>query len=89
MACPAAGKLLILWSDLPKAVQALPAALAAVAAGLVGIVRWPHNKTRFSFTAEALKSEHVKWRGERARATGGSPGDPVEPRVPPLSEPTT
>jgi hypothetical protein len=52
---------LILWSGLPKAVQALPAALAAMAAGLVGIFRWPHNKTRYSFTAEALKSERVKY----------------------------
>jgi hypothetical protein len=52
---------LILWSDLPEAVQALPAALAATAAGLVGIFRWPHNKTRYSFTAEALKSERVKY----------------------------
>jgi hypothetical protein len=52
---------LILWSGLPKALQALPAALATVAAGLVGIFRWPHNKTRYSFTAEALKSERVKY----------------------------
>jgi hypothetical protein len=52
---------LILWSGLPKALQALPAALAAVSAGLVGIFRWPHNKTRYSFTAEALKSERVKY----------------------------
>jgi hypothetical protein len=52
---------LILWSELPKAVQALPAALAAISAGLVGIFRWPHNKTRYSFTAEALKSERVKF----------------------------
>jgi Protein of unknown function (DUF4231) len=52
---------LILWSDLPKAVQALPAALAAVAAGLVGIFRWNDNKARYSFTAEALKSERVKY----------------------------
>jgi Protein of unknown function (DUF4231) len=53
--------ILILWSGLPKAVQALPAALAAIAAGLVGIFRWSHNKTRYSFTAEALKSERVKY----------------------------
>jgi hypothetical protein len=52
---------LILWSGVPKALQALLAALAAVAAGLVGIFRWPHNKTRYSFTAEALKSERVKY----------------------------
>jgi len=52
---------LILWDAVPKAVQALPAALAAIAAGLVGIFRWPDNKTRYSFTAEALKSERVKY----------------------------
>jgi hypothetical protein len=32
-----------------------------VSLGLVGIFRWPHNKTRYSFTAEALKSERVKY----------------------------
>ena len=52
---------LILWTDLPKAVQALPAALAAIAAGLVGIFRWADNKARWSFTSEALKSERVKY----------------------------
>jgi hypothetical protein len=52
---------LILWSSVPKALQALPAALAAIATGLVGIFRWPQNKTRYSFTAEALKSERVKY----------------------------
>ena len=109
---------LILWSELPKALQALPAALAAVAAGLVGIFRPLHNKVRYSFTAEALKSERVRyatrtgplygrelsadealdnfvariedismtevgeWRGEFARATGGSPGDLAPRREP-------
>ena len=50
---------LILWSSVPKAVQALPAALASVAAGLVGTFRWLQNKTRFAYAAEALKSERV------------------------------
>jgi hypothetical protein len=50
---------LILWSNLPKAVQALPAALASVAAGLVGTFRWLENKTRWAYTSEALKSERV------------------------------
>ena len=55
----AATPILILWSSLPKAVQALPAALASVAAGLSGTFRWLENKARYSFTAEALKSERV------------------------------
>jgi len=50
---------LILWSSIPKGVQALPAALASVAAGLVGSFRWLQNKSRFAYTAEALKSERV------------------------------
>ncbi|HVN61292.1 MAG TPA: DUF4231 domain-containing protein [Gaiellaceae bacterium] len=50
---------LILWAAVPKAVQALPAALASVAAGLVGTFRWLQNKTRFAYAAEALKSERV------------------------------
>ena len=50
---------LILWAAVPKAVQALPAALASVAAGLVGTFRWLQNKARFAYTAEALKSERV------------------------------
>ena len=52
---------LILWSEVPKALQALPAALAAVAAGIVGIFHFPENKARYSFTAEALKSERVRY----------------------------
>jgi uncharacterized protein DUF4231 len=55
----AATPVLILWSTLPKAVQALPAALASVAASLVGTFRWLQNKARYSYTAEALKSERV------------------------------
>ena len=55
----AATPVLILWSSLPKAVQALPAALGSVAAALVGTFGWLRNKARYSFTAEALKSERV------------------------------
>jgi len=55
----AATPCLILWSSIPKGVQALPAALASVAAGLVGTFRWLENKSRFAYTAEALKSERV------------------------------
>lgn len=59
IALAGATPVLILWSSVPKAVQALPAALASVAAGLVGTFRWLQNKTRFAYTAEALKSERV------------------------------
>jgi Protein of unknown function (DUF4231) len=59
IALAAATPVLILWSSVPKAVQALPAALASVAAGLVGTFRWLQNKTRFAYTAEALKSERI------------------------------
>jgi len=55
----AATPILILWASVPKAVQALPAALASVAAALVGTFGWLRNKARYSFTAEALKSERV------------------------------
>lgn len=59
IALAAATPVLVLWSSLPKAVQALPAALASVAAALVGTFHWLQNKTRFAYTAEALKSERV------------------------------
>ena len=55
----AATPVLILWGSVPKAVQALPAALASVAAGLAGTFRWLQNKTRWAYAAEALKSERV------------------------------
>jgi hypothetical protein len=66
---------LILWTDLSPVLQALPAALASVSAALVGIYGWQENKARFAFTAEALKSERVKYetrtgdyRGDSSRA---------------------
>ncbi len=66
---------LILWTDLSVVLQALPAALASVSAALVGIYGWQDNKARFAFTAEALKSEKIKYetrtgayRGDSTRA---------------------
>ncbi len=53
--------ILILWSDVPKPLQALPAALAAIAAGLVGVFQWQQNWVRFASTAEALKSELIRF----------------------------
>ena len=48
---------LILWSSLPKALQALLAALAAVAAALAGTSGWLQRHLRWSYAAETLKRE--------------------------------
>ena len=50
---------LILWTALPKPIQALPAAVASVAAGLVGTYGWLDAKARYAYAAESLKSERV------------------------------
>ena len=53
--------ILILWSNLCEALQALPSALAAIAAGLLGIFQWRANYVRFAYVCEALKSERLKF----------------------------
>ena len=53
--------LLLLIDNIPKFVQALPAALAAILAALNASFRVPENYTRFSYTLEALKSEKFKF----------------------------
>lgn len=53
--------ILILWSNLSEALQALPSALAAIAAGLLGIFQWRANYVRFAYVCEALKSERLKF----------------------------
>ncbi len=53
--------ILILCTDLCEALQALPAALAAIAAGLLGIFQWRANYVRFAYVCEALKSEKLKF----------------------------
>ncbi len=50
---------LILLPGVPEAVQALPAALAAIPAGVGGFWRWQDNWVRFAYTAEALKGERI------------------------------
>lgn len=53
---------LLLWGTaLPVALQALPSALAAVAAGVSAIFHWGEDRTRFASTREALKSERFKF----------------------------
>ncbi len=48
---------LILWTSLPKPLQALPSALAAIAAGVAGSFNWRDNWVRWKATQELLKSE--------------------------------
>jgi len=49
---------LLLWSSLPTALQALPAALAVIATGLTNIIRPRESWARTAFVREALKREH-------------------------------
>jgi len=59
--------ILILWSDLPKTIQALPAALAAILTGLNGIFHWRDNYIIFAYTWNHLANEKIKY---ATRATG-------------------
>jgi len=52
---------LILWSDLPKTMQALPAALAAILTGLNGIFHWRDNYIIFAYTWNTLANEKIKY----------------------------
>lgn len=53
--------LILLLPDTLDAWAALPAALAAIAIGLVGIFQWKENYVRFAYTSEAIKSERNKF----------------------------
>jgi|SRR5579859_1568950 len=59
--------LLILIDQVPKTLQALPAALAGVLAAILATFRLQDNYVRFGYTTEALKSELLKYeaRGDR------------------------
>ncbi|HKP52301.1 MAG TPA: DUF4231 domain-containing protein [Chloroflexia bacterium] len=52
---------LILWTELPKVIQALPAAIVAIIIGLSGIFQWRDNYVRNAYTAEKLKLEQLKF----------------------------
>src|SRR5215211_4665716 len=52
---------LILVTDLPKWAQALPAALAAVAAGMSSAFNWKENWIRRSTTLEFLIAEKTRY----------------------------
>ena len=53
--------ILILWSYLPKVLQALPAALITVTVGLSQAFHWRENHIRYAQTGEALQSERIKF----------------------------
>ena len=65
---------LVLWSDLPKIWQALPAALVTIVVGLSNAFHWRENWIRFAYTMEALKSEKIKFQ-TRAGSYGTSLSD--------------
>jgi hypothetical protein len=46
---------------------ALPAALASIAVGLLGIFQWKENYIRFAYTGEALKGEKIKFETRTTR----------------------
>ena len=54
----------------PELVQVLPAALASVFAAIVGLWSWQENRVRFAATAEALKSEIVRFQTRTSEAYG-------------------
>jgi Protein of unknown function (DUF4231) len=52
---------LLLVTELPKALQALPAAIAAFLVAVVAICHWQENVARCAYAAEALQSERAKF----------------------------
>ena len=59
---------LALWEKGSELVQVLPAAIASVAAAIIGLWSWQENWVRFAATAEALKSELVKFQTRTGEA---------------------
>jgi hypothetical protein len=53
---------LILWSEVPKPLQALPAAIASIAAALNAVFRWRENWVLRAHASEALRRELVKYK---------------------------
>jgi hypothetical protein len=59
---------LILWSEIPKPLQALPAGIASIAAALSAVFRWRENWVLRAHTSEALKRELVKFKARASEA---------------------
>jgi len=66
---------LILVNGSPKWLQALPAAAASIASALLGTFHWRENFLRFANTAEALRSEKVRYDARVGKLYGGSVDD--------------
>jgi len=60
--------ILILWTELPKPIQALPAAVAAIMVGLNGTFQFRENWTRFALGGQALRTEKIKFKTKTSRA---------------------
>ena len=60
--------ILILWNEVPKPIQALPAAIASIAAALSAVFRWRENWVLRAHTSEALKRELVKFKARASEA---------------------
>lgn len=63
---------LALWQKVPEHYQVLPAAIASVAAAIIGLWSWQENWVRFAATAEALNSALVKFQTRTGEAYGPS-----------------
>jgi hypothetical protein len=53
---------LVLATGLSPVIQALPAALAAIATGVIGIFQWRDSYPRCTYVCESLRSEETKYR---------------------------
>jgi len=62
---------LVLFTGLPKPVQALPAALAALAAAIAGSNHWYEDTVRYAAAREQLKSELRQFRVRGGAYTSG------------------
>jgi hypothetical protein len=56
--------MLVLLSDVPKWLQAIPAAVAAAAGGLNGVYHWREDSIRWLTTAQALRSELAAYKSQ-------------------------
>lgn len=62
--------ILILWGSLPKPLQALPAAVATVATGLLGTFRFRDNQARWAISEETLGHELFNFKNRIGPAYG-------------------
>jgi hypothetical protein len=71
----AASAVLVAFTDLPKFVQATPAAVASLAAGLNGLYGWREDWVRWLATAQALRTELNNYEARNPDGYGTERGD--------------